>query len=120
MKNKIGKLVTYTLLTATFIGAPIVSHAQDTNAPAATENAKHKKSTGLVFRGTVTAVDTKASMITVGKRTLEVTSETKITRHGEAATLNDITVGEAIGGTYKKSDDGKLTATVIHIGKKKE
>jgi len=56
--------------------------------------------------------------LTVGKRTFEVTSETKITKNGQPAILSDIAVGDKVGGAYKKADDGKLTATTINDGKK--
>jgi hypothetical protein len=122
MKKQIVKL-TLSLFATAIIAAPMLSRAQDngTNPPAApgqTEPAKPKKHEGLVFRGPVSAVDTKAMTLTVGKRTFEVTSETKITKNGQPAILSDIAVGDKVGGAYKKADDGKLTATTINDGKK--
>ncbi len=122
MKNHIVKLILGLFATA-IIAAPTLSRAQDngTNPPAApgqTEQAKPKKHEGLVFRGTVGAVDTTAMTLTVGKRTFDVTSETKITKNGQPAILSDIAVGDKVGGAYKKTDDGKLVATTLHDGKK--
>ena len=57
---------------------------------------------------------------TIGKRTFEVTSETKIEKDGQPATLSDATAGETVGGTYKKSDDGKLAAISVRFGDKKK
>jgi hypothetical protein len=71
-----------------------------------------------VFRGTVSLVDTNAMTFTVGKRTFNITSETRITKNGEPATLEDIAVGDKVGGAYKKDDDGKLNATTVRDGKK--
>jgi hypothetical protein len=122
MKKQIVKL-TLSLFATAIIAAPVISCAQDTStntpaAPAQTAPAKPKKHEGLVFHGAVSAVDTKAMTLTVGKRTFEVTSATKITKNGQPATLSDIAVGDQVGGAYKKTDDGKLTATTIHDGKK--
>jgi hypothetical protein len=121
MKKQIARL-TLSLFATAIIAAPMLSRAQDnsTNTPAApaqTEPAKPKKHEGLVFRGTVSAVDAKAMTLTVAKRTFEVTSETKITKDGKPAILSDIAVGDKVGGAYKKTDD-KLTATTINVGKK--
>ena len=122
MKKQIIKL-TLSLFATAIIAAPMLSRAQDngTNPPAApgqTEPVKPKKHEGLVFHGTVSAVDAKAMTLTVGKRTFAVTSETKITKNGQPAILSDIAVGDKIGGAYKKTDDGKLAATTINDGKK--
>lgn len=72
----------------------------------------------MVFNGKVTAVDKDAMTLTVGKRTFEINSETKITKNETPATLSDITVGEKVGGAYKNGADGKLIATTVHIGSK--
>ncbi|MGA3284847.1 MAG: DUF5666 domain-containing protein [Verrucomicrobiota bacterium] len=122
MKKQIVKL-TLSLFAAAIVTAPVLSRAQDngTNPPAApgqTEPAKPKKHEGSVFRGSVSAVDAKAMTLTIGKRTFEVTSETKITKNGQPAILSDIAVGDKVGGAYKKTDDGKLAATTINDGKK--
>jgi hypothetical protein len=62
-------------------------------------------------------VDTAASTVTVGKLTINVTSETKITKDSHPATLSEIVVGGNVSGYYKKDDAGKLNATHINIGK---
>ena len=122
MKKQLIKL-TLGLFTASLIAGPSLVRAQDndTNAPskpAHSESAKPKKHEGAVFRGEVSAVDAKAMTLTIGKRTFEVTSETKITKNGEPAVLGDITVGDKVGGAYKKNMEGKLIATTIHDGQK--
>lgn len=131
MNKNIIKTAILTLLASAIIAAPTVSRAQDTTntpvaAPAAAPDqatpapAKPKKHEGLVFRGTASAVDTNAMTLTVETRTFGITSETKITKNGEPATLSDIIVGDKVGGTYKKSEDGKLDAMTIRDGKKKK
>ena len=57
---------------------------------------------------------------TVGTLTLQVTSDTLITKDGKSATLADGVVGEQVSGAYKKTDDGKLNATSVHFGAKAE
>jgi hypothetical protein len=126
MKKNIIKTVILSLFTTVAVAVPTLSYAQDanTNAPATatpetsvTAPAKPKRH-GLVFRGTVSLVDTNAMTFTVGKRTFNITSETRITKNGEPATLEDIAVGDKVGGAYKKDDDGKLNATTVRDGKK--
>jgi Domain of unknown function (DUF5666) len=123
MKKNAAKITILSLFITAIIAVPALSHAQDesTNAPPTADQtapAKHKKHSSLVFRGTVSAMDTNAMTFTVGKRTFNITSETKITKNGQPAILGDIAVGDKVGGAYKKDDDGKLNATTIHDGKK--
>ena len=121
MKRQIVRL-TLSLFTVAIIAAPLLSHAQNTGAkaPAAsskTETTKPKKHESGVFNGAIGGVDANAMTLTVGKRTFEVTSETKITKDGKPAILGDLAVGDKVGGAYKKDGD-KLTATTINAGKK--
>ncbi|HEY1718979.1 MAG TPA: hypothetical protein VGH42_11900 [Verrucomicrobiae bacterium] len=123
MKN----ILKISLFAAAIIAAPALSRGQDTstNAPAVAPGqttpapAKPKKQ-GLVFRGTVSTIDTNAMTLTVETRTFDITSDTKITKDGQPATLGDGAVGEPVSGAYKKGDDGKLNATSIRFGAKKK
>ncbi len=63
-------------------------------------------------------MDTSAKTLTVGTLTLQITSDTKITKDGQPATLSDGVVGEPVGGTYTKTADGKLNALIVHFGAK--
>ena len=113
MKNNLVKIALLGLVTAAFVATPAISRAQDsTNAPAATA----PKKGGLPFHGKLAAVDATAMTLTVGSLTINVTSETKITKDGKKATLADLVVGDTVGGSYKKDDAGKLTAVTIHDG----
>ena len=121
MKHQIAKITLLGLVAAALAFTPSASFAQDdTNAPA--QSAAPKKHKSPPFHGKVAAVDATAQTLTVGTLTITVTSSTKITQAatGEAATFSDITVGEFVTGTYKKTHDGTLNATTIHIGKKKK
>ena len=121
MKKHIAKISLLTLCAAAILVAPASSRAQDvsTNAPAAEKTAPAKKRTGIAtFHGSLTAVDTGAMTITVDSKTLQITSETKITKDGKPAVLADGVVGETVGGTYKKAEGGKLNAVTVHFGAK--
>ena len=149
MKKHIAKLSMLTLCAAAILAVPAPSCAQDnTNAPAVVVPTpppaaavsmppaaapqtppvkKHIASSpaSLTFRGTLTAVDTNAMTLTVGKRTFNMTSETIVNKDDKPAVLADGVVGEPVRGAYKKNADGKLDAVTIHFGgnaegKKKE
>jgi len=120
MKKHILRLAITTLFAAAIAGIPALSSAQDANttAPSNQTNAPVQKRHGLsVANGKISAVDTNAMTLTVGKRTFDVTSETKINKDGKPSVLGDVTVGDKVGISYKKSDDGKLTAITINDGK---
>ncbi len=145
MKKHIAKFSMLTLCAAAILAVPALSLAQDnTNAPALPAVAppvavaqtppvpavqtppapaaqtppvkKHR--TTLPFHGTLTAVDTNAMTLTVGKRAFEMTSETIVTKDGKPAELADGVVGETVRGAYKKNAEGKLDAVTIHYGGK--
>lgn len=124
MKKMILKTTVLSLLAAAIVAAPasVLAQAADTNNPPAvkSETQKVRKHDHSVFRGKLTAVDKDAMTLTVGKRTFAITSATKITKNGQPATLADGVVGEKVAGTYKKGEDGKLTAISIRFGDKPE
>jgi hypothetical protein len=117
MKRQMLKITMLSLFAAAIVATPTLSRAQDagTNAPA-TSHHRH----GAPFHGTVSALDTNAMTLTVGKLTMQVTSKTKITKDGKPATLADAAVGEPVSGYYVKDAGGKLNATTIHFGGKKK
>lgn len=109
----------YALVAAALAAAPAIVNAQDSTAPkphaAQAEQHANKKHP---FHGKVKSVDAAAQTVTVGKTTITVTSDTKITKNGAPATFADITVGEKIGGSGIKDGERKLTATTLTIGEK--
>lgn len=117
MKITIAKIMTLGLLAVAVMAAPLAVSAQDAPASAPAKS-KGKKSEHLVFNGKLTSVDTNALTLTVGKRTFEITSDTKINKHGKPATLSEGVVGETVAGSYKQGADGKLIATTVNFGKK--
>lgn len=119
MKKYTAKIALITLIAAG-LAAPMFLHAQDasTNAPDATTSAPKPKHAhhGLPFHGTVDGVDTNAMTLTVGSRTFQITSKTKISNNGQPAILADGVVGEKVSGAYRTNTDGTLTASSVYFG----
>jgi hypothetical protein len=111
-------------LAAALVAMPALSRAEgvSTNAPTSSDQTpnKPKRHGNPPFHGNLSAVDAKAMTLAVGTLTLQVTSDTRITKDGKSATLADGVVGEQVSGAYKKTDDGKLNAITIHFGGKAE
>ena len=111
-------------LFATLVASPTLSRAEDTAAktPAEADQAAPAKTKQhhVPFNGKLVAVDTTVRTLSVGKLTLQITPDTKITKDGKPAALGDGVVGEPVGGAYQKTADGKLNATTIHFGAKAE
>lgn len=98
------------------IAAPPVGAADKKPAPA--EAGKAAKGKSLPFTGKLTAVDKQAKTITVGERVFQITSETRITKSGKPATLEDGVVGEEAAGSYKTGEGGKLEVGTVRFGAK--
>ncbi len=126
------------LVTAAVTALPLSTSGQ-TNQTATTEkkaapakkstaekkSSSSKKSTGekkhqtIPFHGELTAVDIPLKTITVGKRTFQITSETRIYRGTKTpATLEQGVVGEPVRGAYRKGEGDKLVATSVYFGAK--
>jgi len=127
MKASIIRLSLLGLIAAAVAGAPNQLLAQTTNKVAAENKANLqsgdvtntvKTAKGGPFHGKLAAVDKVAKTIVVGKRTFQITSETKIKKAGKPATLDDGVVGESVSGYVKPAADGKLTATTVTFGPK--
>jgi hypothetical protein len=118
MKKHLLKLSILALCAGAVLAAPAWSVAQDTatGATAAKTTAPKRHRQILPFHGKLDAVDTNAMTFTVGKRTFQVTSETKILKDGQPAVLADGVVGERVSGSYRKTADGKLEAVRVHFG----
>ena len=118
------QIALFAIVAAALITAPSVVRAEDkpSKPEAGTNAVPHapKKHGVIPFHGKVASVDAAAATVSVGTLTINITSETKITKNGKPATLSDITVGEKISGSYKKDEAGKLDASSINIGEKGE
>jgi hypothetical protein len=127
MMKSILKLGALSLLAAAIAAAPTQLLAQSTNKPTASKKATvdkkesaTKKKTAHPFHGKLAAVDKVAKTIKVGESIYQVTSETKITKEGKPATLEDGVVGEPVSGYVKPTEDGKMAATTMRFGAKAE
>ena len=115
------------LLAAAIAGMPMQLLAQSTNKPAAEKKAAAakkesttKKKAAHAFRGKLAAVDKTAKTIKVGESIYQITSETKITKAGKPATLEDGVVDDPVTGYAKPNEDGKMAATLVRFGSKPE
>lgn len=121
MKKYIAQITVLSLLAIGMVVMPAAAYAQDANTNAWSSHIMTPKPKGhrvIPYRGKVAAMDTKAMTMTVGKRTFRVTSDTKVLKDGQTATLADGVVGEPVRGAYKKTDDGKLIALSVYFGAK--
>ena len=121
MKKSLIRFAGPWILCAAILNAAPVLLAQTTNKvprdkSAATEPQKPAKAGP--FHGKLVAVDKVAKTITVGKRTFQITSESKLKKNGKPATLEAAVIGETASGYVKPSPDGKLVATTVNFGPK--
>lgn len=125
MKRTILKLSALGLLATAIVVAPVQGFAQEQKKDAAAEkqdaaSGKKKKGEGLPYRGKVSAIDKSAKTVAVGERKFHINSETRITKGGKPATLDDGVVGDEASFYYKKGDDGKLIALSVRFGPRPE
>lgn len=113
MKNALVKFVAVGLFAAAVISMPVGSYAGDMGGKPDTQATATGKS--VPFHGKVAALNATTMTVTVGERTFQGTGETKITRNGNPAKLSEAAVGDNVGGAYKKSEDGTLTATTLNF-----
>jgi len=127
------------LLAAALVGAPGQVFAQTTNkavaqkkAPVVKKDAAVKKDAGSKkdaatkpksphpFHGKLAAVDQVAKTITCGKSVYQITSQTKIIKDGQPATLAEGVVGEPVSGYVVPAEGGKMAAKSVRFGPKPE
>lgn len=125
MMNSILKTGALGLLAVAMAGLPVRLPAQTNEKPAVVKKsaggkkeAAAKKQATHPFHGKLAAVDKLNKTITVGQRTFQITSETKIAKGGKPAILDDGVVGELVSGSFKTAEDGKLIATKVNLGPK--
>ena len=74
------------------------------------------------FHGVVASVDAPSKTLTLegkaSKRVIAVTPETRLTRDGSSASLEEVKAGERVGGTVKKNPDGREEAVLLRVGLK--
>jgi len=109
--------------------SPMAGRAQETKKEAPAEKpekekkeapAGEKSQRATPFRGKIDAIDKTAKTVKVGERVFQINSETRIMKAGKPATLDDAAVGEEVGGTYRKGENGALNASSLRIGPRPE
>jgi hypothetical protein len=106
------------LATSTLLSAAEADKPAKEKKAAAQKEATTKKSTN--YRGTVSAVDATALTLTItnksSSRVLHVTSETRFFKKEKPATLGEMMVGDAVGGSYATSGETLNALTVRSNG----
>ena len=118
MKTQLLKIIALCALAAFGSTGPLSLQAQE--KPAA--SAEAKKDRPIPFNGKINEIDKSAKTIGIGKekkRTIHITDMTKIMKAGKTATLEDASVGDEVGGTYR-DNAGKLEAVSLRVGPKPE
>jgi hypothetical protein len=54
------------------------------------------------------------------RRVIAILPDTRLVRAGNPATLEDIKTGEKVGGTLRKSGEGREVALLFRVGEKPE
>lgn len=126
MQKLLKKLLFASLCCALVSGVASQSRAADaaekkSDATTEKKDGEKKKRDTYPFRGKIKSLDKTAMTITVieGKdkeHVISVTSKTKFMKDGKPATMEDGKADEPIGGTLKKSADGKEEAVSIRYG----
>ncbi len=111
------KLLGIAALAGAVLAMPFFTLAAD--APADAPKTE-KKPRGVPFNGKVAAVDKTAKTISLeGKekaRVFYITSETRIHKDRKPATLDDVVVGERVGGYARENAQGKMEVVNLNAG----
>ncbi|MBA4146666.1 MAG: hypothetical protein H0X66_01020 [Verrucomicrobia bacterium] len=121
MKSKLLALLAATLATAFFAGSAVNLQAQTKKTTEAVEAAPKTidPNRKLPFYAKVAAVDKTAKTLKLGNRVFKVMPDTKMIKDEKPATLDDATIGEISGGSYK-NNNGTLELVMIRFGAKPE
>jgi len=124
--EKMLRVAGLSVALAVVMAVPNRIQGQTTNNPPHTKKSEAAQETPAVakkpgagpFHGKLAAMDKVAKTITVGKRTFQITSETKIRNAGKPATFESGVIGEEVSGYVKPAEDGKWMATTVNFGPK--
>lgn len=95
----------------------------ETVAPESKEpSSAPKKRDTYPFRGKIASFDATALALRLdgktSKRVVHLTAQTRLTRSGQPALPEDLKPGEEVGGTLRKTPEGREEALLIRIGPK--
>src|SRR5216117_3694837 len=110
------------LTTAMVFTSPAIQAAEDAKDKSAQTPKSEPKQKRMPFTGKVSAMDKINKTVTLeGKeksRTFQITSATKINKDGKPAVMDDVVVGQTVGGLVKESAAGKWEVVTLNIGAK--
>jgi len=114
------RLIAGVALAVSLMSIEASVRAADQAKDKSSDAAKPEKKKQIPFRGKVSAVDKVAKTVVLeGKekqRVFQITSETKITKDGKPAVLDDVTAGESVGGLAHENAAGKLEVVTLNVG----
>jgi hypothetical protein len=118
MRTAVLSMLAVLLLVACPVNSRSAEQKRGTNAvPRATE--KEEKPRGMPFYGKVGAVDTQArtiSLVSTEKvRLYHLTPSTRIHRDNVPAKLEDITIGQWIGGFVRPDENGRPAVVTLNL-----
>src|SRR5213083_1095016 len=117
------KSIIFELMTAAmdFTG-PSTQAAEGGKDKSAQDSKSDRKQKQMPFRGKISAVDKTAKTVTLeGKeksRAFQITSATKITKDGKPAVMDDLIVGQTVGGSARQTVSGKWEIVTLNLGTK--
>jgi len=105
------------ILSVTLACSIFASHAADqktaTNAPAA------RLPQGMPFYGKLGAIDKSAQTITLDgkekKRIFYITASTRVHRDKQPATIDDLAIGQWVGGFVRPDPSGRPTVVTLNL-----
>jgi hypothetical protein len=117
------KSIVLALLSAAMVFTGSASQAAEGAKDKSTQAPKsERKLKQMPFRGKISAVDKTTKTVTLeGKeksRAFQITSASKIIKDGKPAVLDDVMVGQTVGGLAKETAAGKWEVVTLTIGAK--
>lgn len=100
------------LLALTLAATPLFAQTTATNAAPKRKHVAHI----TPFHGKLKGIDKTEMTITVGKETIYITSQTRISKLGKPAVLDDGQVGDNVAGAYRKDEEGHMNALSLRFG----
>jgi hypothetical protein len=99
-----------------------IAYAADASAFAADSAKTTKRARQMPFRGKIAAVDVSAKTITLSgrqkDRVFHVTESSRIKKDGKVFELEDVRVGETVGGLAVAAASGDWEILTLNIGPK--
>jgi Cu/Ag efflux protein CusF len=111
MKNVIS-MATIGLMAIAIAGTQLNLNAQEAGSTTASVQAAKPKT--IPFHGTLKGIDKEAGTVTVGSRTFTLTENTTYLQ----GSVDEAKVGDKVGGSYWKAEDGVLMVNSIRFGPK--